>query len=222
MLALQAVLFVALVVTFLLAVARYLQLSSRRGRALRGRKRRSPCRTLVVMGSGGHTAEMLRLLSGITVISNYAPRVYVVAGGDQMSVEKVKEFESSGENVGKREAEIRTVPRARQVRQSYWSSILTTLLAVGYSLPLVVGAWPDLILCNGPGTCIPVCLSGYLLRYLGLKEVAIVYVESFCRVDSLSLSARLLHATRMADHLIVQWPQLASRYPRTHYIGRIV
>ncbi len=37
-----------------------------------------------------------------------------------------------------------------------------------YSLPLVGGAWhiagPDLVLCNGPGICIP---SGYG----GLKEV---------------------------------------------------
>lgn len=211
----------ALLVAFLLALARYLQLALRQGRDPQVQKRSRPCRTLVVLGSGGHTAEMLRLLSGITDTTNYAPRVYVVARGDQMSVKKVKEFEAS---MGSKEEdiEIKTIPRARQVRQSYLSSVLTTTLALLKSLPLVASVWPDVVLCNGPGTCIPLCLSAYLLRYLGLKQVKLVYIESICRVNSLSLSARILYSTCTADHLLVQWPQLAKTYPRTHYLGKLI
>ncbi len=214
------VLLALLLVVCLMAAARYAQLVLRHGRAPQvDRKRHQPCRTLVVLGSGGHTAEMLQLMSGLTVISNYAPRVYVVARGDQMSIEKVKRFESS---VGAEEVDIRAIPRARQVQQSYISSVLTTALAGLYSLPLVVSAWPELVVVNGPGTCIPLCLSAYLMRFLGVRDVRVVYVESFCRVDTLSLSGRLLYASRVADHLLVQWPQLASKYPRAHYIGRLV
>jgi len=202
----------------LFAVTRFIYLASQSGtRAPLTRKRTAPCRTLIVLGSGGHTAEMLRLLSGMD-LNHYHPRVYVAATNDRMSVEKVEKFES---DCGcKTDVDIRKIPRARQVRQSYWTSVLSTLVAFGYSFPLTFGTLPELVLCNGPGTCIPVCLAAYLLKFLWLKNVRVVYVESICRVDHLSLSGLLLYY--MADHLLVQWPQLKDKYPRTQYIGRIV
>jgi len=160
---------------------------------------------------------MLRMLSGMD-LNHYHPRVYVAATNDRMSVEKVEKFES---DCGcKTDVDIHKIPRARQVRQSYWTSVLSTLVAFGYSFPLTFGTLPELVLCNGPGTCIPVCLAAYLLKFLWLKNVRVVYVESICRVDHLSLSGLLLYY--MADHLLVQWPQLKDKYPRTQYIGRIV
>lgn len=177
--------------------------------------RASPCRTVIVLGSGGHTAEMLRLLSGLS-LSHYSPRAYIVADSDAMSAEKAREFESSR---GQR-AEVRTVPRARRVLQSYASSVPTTLLAFTRSLPLAWKLRPELLLCNGPGTCLPLCLAVYLLRVLGLSSARVVYVESVCRVEQLSLTGRLLYRT--ADRLVVQWPQLKRRHPAAHYLGRVV
>ena len=200
----------------LLAAARFFYLASTLSRATaRPNKRTSPCKTLVILGSGGHTAEMLRLLSGMN-LKNYSPRVYVLAGTDKMSREKIGRFEKEGDL----EADVREIPRAREVRQSYVTSVLSTLLALVYSFPLICRTWPDLVLCNGPGTCIPICFSAYLLRFLGLKEIVLVYVESLCRVEHLSLSGKLLYY--VADRLLVQWPQLQKKYPRTHYIGKIV
>ncbi len=43
------------------------------------------------------------------------------------------------------------------------------------------------MLCNGPGTCVPLCAAGLILGVLGLKRVLIVYVESICRVKTLSI-----------------------------------
>lgn len=51
------------------------------------------------------------------------------------------------------------------------------------------------------------------------KDVKIVYVESIARVETLSLSGKLLYLT--ADYFLVQWPQLQSKYPRTEYMGRL-
>jgi beta-1,4-N-acetylglucosaminyltransferase len=180
------------------AVLRLAYLVSRRGSMAVASPRSSPCRTLVVLGSGGHTAEMLGLLAGMS-LDNYQPRVYVAAQGDQMSVEKAGAFERQRDC----EADVRTIPRARKVRQSYWSSVFSTLLSLAHSCPLVWGVWPDLVLCNGPGTCIPLCSAAYLLKFLGLHKVRLVYVESVCRVQSLSVSGKLLYY--LTDHLVVQW-----------------
>lgn len=59
------------------------------------------------------------------------------------------------------------------------------------------------------GTCLPLCLAGYALRFLGVKRVKVVFVESFCRVQSLSLTGRLLYY--LADRFVVQWPGLVER-----------
>lgn len=196
-------------------VLRFFYLVSKRGRTDRASPRASPCSTLVVLGSGGHTAEMLQFLGGMK-LQNYQPRVYVAAESDGMSVKKAEAFESLRSS----QADIRKVPRARQVLQSYWTSVFSTVVSVIYSIPLVFRVWPDLILCNGPGTCIPVCGIGYLIKFLGLHDVKLVYVESICRVQALSLSGKLLYY--LADHLVVQWPELKKKYPRTTYLGRIM
>ncbi|CAF1428914.1 unnamed protein product [Adineta steineri] len=48
--------------------------------------------TLIVLGSGGHTTEMFRLLSG-TDLNIYKPRYYTIATTDKMSAKKMNEFE---------------------------------------------------------------------------------------------------------------------------------
>ena len=158
---------------------------------------------------------MLGLLAGMR-LENYQPRVYVAAEGDTMSVQKVEAFESRLN----RAADIRKIPRARKVLQSYVSSVFSTLISLAYSFPLVLSVWPDLVLCNGPGTCIPLCAVAFLLKFTGLRNVRLVYVESICRVQALSLSGKLLYY--LADHLVVQWPELQEKYPRTSYLGRIL
>ena len=178
-----------------------------------------PCRTLVVLGSGGHTSEMITLLGGIDM-NNYTPRTYVVASGDNMSIVKITNFEKNVDKESK--VNLRVVPRARQVKQSYITSVFTTLCAVLYSLPIVFKTRPEVLLCNGPGTCIPICFWAYLLKLLWIKDVKIVYVESICRVEHLSLSGLILYYLYAADFVLVQWLELQKLYPRTLYLGRIV
>ena len=197
----------------IVCLIRFIQLSSANGK-LPPRVRTSPCKTLIVMGSGGHTTEMLRLLSGLNV-DRYRPRVYVLGQTDKMSLEKVEAFEASKGGT----AAVEWIPRAREVLQSYITSVYSTLIALMSSLPLVLRTWPDLVLCNGPGTCIPVCFCAYLFAFFGVKKIKICYVESICRVEHLSLSARILYY--IADCIIVQWPQLQATYPRTRYIGKV-
>ena len=47
-----------------------------------------------------------------------------------------------------------------------------------------------------------------------------MYVESVCRVETLSATGRLLYHAG-ADRVLVQWPALARRYPRAEWLGRL-
>ncbi|XP_044884090.1 UDP-N-acetylglucosamine transferase subunit ALG14 homolog isoform X3 [Mauremys mutica] len=179
---------------------------------------------------GGHTTEILRLLSSLS--QSYSPRHYIFADSDKMSEDKIRTFEQKrAETFSNSQFTLNRIPRCREVCQSWSSSVLTTLYSILYSFPLTFRLKPDLslrvgelgkqnILCNGPGTCVPVCISALLLEILALKKVIIVYVESICRVETLSLSGKILYY--FSDYFIVQWPALKEKYPKSIYLGRIV
>ncbi|XP_032279049.1 UDP-N-acetylglucosamine transferase subunit ALG14 homolog [Phoca vitulina] len=177
---------------------------------------------LVVAGSGGHTTEILRLLENLS--NAYSPRHYIIADTDEMSAHKINSFELNRADRDPStmlpEYYIHRIPRSREVQQSWLSTVLTTLYSMWVSFPLTYRVKPDLVLCNGPGTCVPICISALLLGILGIKKVIIVYVESICRVEHLSLSGRILF--HLSDYFIVQWPALKEKYPKSVYLGRIV
>lgn len=177
---------------------------------------------MVVAGSGGHTTEILRLLEYLS--NAYSPRHYIIADTDEMSAQKISSFEL---NRADRELHTRfpkyyihRIPRSREVQQPWLSTVLSTLYSMWLSFPLTYQVKPDLVLCNGPGTCVPICVSALLLGILGIKKVIIVYVESICRVEHLSLSGKILF--HLSDYFIVQWPTLKEKYPKSVYLGRIV
>ncbi|XP_004471762.1 UDP-N-acetylglucosamine transferase subunit ALG14 isoform X2 [Dasypus novemcinctus] len=170
-------------------------------------------------GPGGHTTEILRLLGSLS--SAYSPRHYIFADSDEMSAHKIHSFERDRANIYPGiKYTTHQIPRSREVQQSWLSTVLTTLYSMLYSLPLTYKLKPDLVLCNGPGTCVPICISALLLGILGMKKVIIVYVESICRVETLSLSGKILY--HLSDYFIVQWPTLREKYPKSLYLGRIV
>ncbi|XP_052902762.1 UDP-N-acetylglucosamine transferase subunit ALG14 homolog [Anopheles moucheti] len=193
----------------------YLLISVRRGQSGSALSQRStPVRTMIVMGSGGHTAEMMRIVERLDC-ERYSPRQYVLASTDKTSVVKVIESEIRREpDPEKQTYEIITIPRSRDVHQSYVSSIATTAFALFNCVPLVLKARPELILTNGPGTCVPVCLVAFLARLLFLNtKCRIVFIESFCRVRNLSLSGRIL--LYIVDMFVVQWPELLEKTSTT-------
>lgn len=76
---------------------------------------------------------------------------------------------------------------------------------------------PDLVLTNGPGTCIPICLMAFSMKLLALKDCKIVFIESICRVKTLSLTGKILYY--FADYILVQWKNLHEKYPFSTYLG---
>ncbi|KAK7309637.1 hypothetical protein RJT34_06530 [Clitoria ternatea] len=181
--------------------------------------------TLIILGSGGHTAEMLNLLA-VLEKDRFKPRFYIAAATDNMSLQKAQLLENTlaTENATKvtDTAQFMKIYRSREVGQSYLTSIWTTLVAMVHALWLMIKVRPEVILCNGPGTCIPLCAIAFVFKILGIKWSSIFYVESIARVRKLSLSGLLLYKLRMADQLFVQWPKLQEQYPRAIYVGRLM
>ncbi|GBG75681.1 hypothetical protein CBR_g20308 [Chara braunii] len=216
------------------------------------RQRRGPkekVRTLIVLGSGGHTAEMLSLVKALD-FDRYQPRWYVAGATDKLSLSKAAALEEQKALTSAEEAEkvtgnnrssneigsLRTglmeckeakahflkVYRSREVGQSYFTSVGSTLLACAHAAYLVFRVRPDVIVCNGPGTCLPVCVAGFLLKVTGLRWVTMIFVESVCRVQKLSLTGILFYKFRLMDQFYVQWESLLQKYPGTIFVGRVM
>ncbi|KAL5724317.1 N-acetylglucosaminyldiphosphodolichol N-acetylglucosaminyltransferase [Ranunculus cassubicifolius] len=182
-----------------------------------------PLSTLIILGSGGHTAEMLNLLS-ILHKDRFTPRVYIAAATDKMSLEKARVMETSlvdqtDADKATKAPQFMQIYRSREVGQSYLTSVGTTIFAILHALLLMIQVRPQVILCNGPGTCVPLCIIAFLFKVIGIRWSSIFYVESIARVKRLSLSGLLLYKLRIADQFYVQWPQLQKQYPRSHYVG---
>ncbi|OEU14167.1 UDP-N-acetylglucosamine transferase subunit ALG14 [Fragilariopsis cylindrus CCMP1102] len=190
-----------------------------------------PLKTLVVLGSGGHTTEMLHLIKNLNP-DHYYPVVLIVATTDTTSLRRVQAYPHSlpvqnkdnliEEEKNNNGGRIYRIPRSREVGQSYWSSILTTMYSFFFAFWLVgFKVQPDLILVNGPGTCLPIAVSAFLFRIVGwMDETKIIFVESFCRVTSLSLTGKLLYP--IADLFVVCWEQLHEVYPLTYLVTSFI
>ncbi|CCF50099.1 hypothetical protein NDA11_003062 [Ustilago hordei] len=183
----------------------------------------------VFLGSGGHTAELLQLLSALPT-DRYPQRIYLVSSGDRFSVDKAKDLERrlcstspDKRQDGPSSAKVIQIPRARRVGQSLLTTPLTLARSVAFcadhlALRPLLRPFPssqkgrpakpilaDLILMNGPATCVPIVVAVYLLRILGLRSPKLIYVESFARVKSSSLTAKLIRP--FVDRFLLQWPR---------------
>src|SRR5690349_3849616 len=73
---------------------------------------------------------------------------------------------------------------------------------------------PDMILTTGSGVAAPFI---WLARLHGIPSV---FVESITRITEISLTGRI--SKPFATKLLVQWPELLTKYRGTEYHGRIV
>jgi hypothetical protein len=88
--------------------------------------------------AGGHTTEMLRLISGLDH-AMFSPRVYVVSQADKMSENRCIESEKGASVVFER------IPRSREVRQAWMSSIASSLHTTIKAIPVVLRHAPDVV-----------------------------------------------------------------------------
>ena len=182
---------------------------------------KEPLHIFIFLGSGGHTGEMLGILSNYkTTFLRSGTHLYV-GYSDIESRERFRKICPDG-------CEIKYFQfvKAREVGAGFISSIKSIVLTLVTSLVHVIQirrsilGHPHLILLNGPGTC---CILTLWFRLIDLVLLVtpsshIVYIESLARIDALSLTGRILYYA--ADLFIVQWPELREYVaPRAQYFG---
>lgn len=81
------------------------------------------------------------------------------------------------------------------------------------SLHILIKEKPDCIISTGALATYPICLLGKMAK----KKI--VYIESFARIDSPSLTGKLMY--KVADIFIIQWEELKQFFPKAIYGGGI-
>lgn len=157
-------------------------------------------RLLVVLGDGGHTAEMVRLLRLLGPDYRYG---YVLQTDDQISESKIP-FQGPVWRL--------TRPRAKD--DPHWRAAWHLGRSLLESAWLLARVRPQAVLGSGPAILVPLAIFAKLL---GAK---IIFVETGSRVSQLSLTGKIM--LRLADQFFVQWEPLHQRYPHTIYAGRLL
>lgn len=186
---------------------------------------------LYILGSGGHTGEMVDLIKLSYKPSKNAHRRYIISRGDKTSVAAKRALENLIQDkcldgtAGTHDSLL--VTRARDVGDPYYllpftaqRSALDVLVAL-VSVPRQRAdqsnardfKYPHVIVTNGPGTGFVVGLVALLLKILWLapqNRLKVIYFESWARTDKPGLTGQLFHQFPLAHLFAVQNDQLAQ------------
>ena len=158
-------------------------------------------RIAVVLGRGGHTAQTFAL---VDLLGNRFSYLYLIGLLDRLTPKKVRI-----------KGTIRRVLAPRLLPEdSRILSMIRTLFTMLLSFIYFMLYRPAAVVSCGTGLTVPVF---YAARFLGIKTV---FIESMSRVESLSITGRLLRGK--TDLFMVQWPGLADRIPEAVYGGQLL
>ncbi|OTA65435.1 glycosyltransferase family 1 protein [Hypoxylon sp. EC38] len=195
----------------------------------------TPHYVLIVCGSGGHTGEMIRMMDrSIAPHESIYHRRYAIGYGDQMSYDKVMGFERTlvdrfeREHVSAGTFDIEYFHRGRHVHQSWMTTPFTALACITdifrilTTAPSHVGRsvtefrFPGVIVTDGPGSGFLFLLVAHWLKMWFIVPddfMKTVFIESWARVNSISLTGKLIDNFYLADVFIAQYKNLSRRGP---------
>ena len=146
---------------------------------------------LIVCSSGGHLLQMLELRDAWSGFE----RVWVT-------------FDKS---------DARSLLAGERVLHAYGPTnrnIPNLLRNIRFAWRVLRSERPSAILTTGAGVAVPFAWIGKLRR------IPTVYVESVTRIETISLSGKLVY--RLADRFFVQWPQATEGRRRAAYAGSVL
>lgn len=152
-------------------------------------------KVLIVMGSGGHTAQMMRLMR---LLGNRYEYEYLINDDDVVTPKKIK-------------GRVHKVPKPRVFGDSIYRRIMNTTKA--FMKAFVIMPKFKAVISAGPGLTVPVF---YAAKMMGKKTI---YLESWSRAHTPSVSGKLCYP--VADLFFVQWPEMKKCYPKAVYAGRL-
>ncbi|KAK7980967.1 transaldolase [Apiospora arundinis] len=193
---------------------------------------------IYVAGSGGHTGELLQMLTQDPPSDNIH-RTWVICHGDNNSRQKIDAWETkrkSGNSLV-RGYSIVEIRRARTVLQP-WATVPFSAIQCAYDIYQVLNQgyphWqgqgsqggplgellpgighPQVIITNGPGTGFIIAAVAWIMKVLWRLPVSsckVIFIESIARVKTLSMTGKLFYYTGIATGMIVQHKPVGERY----------
>lgn len=161
---------------------------------------RNKMKLLIVLGDGGHTAELISL---INLLGDKYSYEYIIAKEDYLSDKKIKY-----------PGNIFKLRRPRGKNTTNCNAIYNTFINGINAILLLLRLRPYAIISSGPAIAVPVAFVGKLLNS------KIIFVETGSRVTSLSLTGRIMY--RFADLFFIQWPNMKENLPKAIYAGRLI
>jgi UDP-N-acetylglucosamine:LPS N-acetylglucosamine transferase len=157
---------------------------------------------LIILGSGGHTSQLLNLVSQMGERYNYE---YLISEKDRISESKIKIKGRVFKMQSPREMEdISKFIVAKKLFKTAVQSVKVLFLTRA-----------KYIISAGPGLSIPISILGKMFF-----RKRIIFIESWSRVYSKSQTGKFLYP--ISDLSFVQWPeQTQKNYPKAIYAGRL-
>ncbi|KAK0651621.1 glycosyltransferase family 1 protein [Cercophora newfieldiana] len=197
---------------------------------------------LYVLGSGGHSAEMIETIKQKFRGQKNQHRRYIITTGDKSSQNMIASLESTisdaypDERAGTRDVFL--IKRARAVHQPLWTAPFTCLMSAAHAVNALTREpnlrpfgtygyqfkYPHVIITNGPATGLIVGMVAHLLKIFYLvppHRLKIVYIESWAKTKTLSLTGRLFYWTGIANMFCVQHQTLARSIPDAQFVGAV-
>ncbi|CCC10858.1 hypothetical protein SMACR_04089 [Sordaria macrospora] len=197
-----------------------------------------------ILGSGGHTAEMIETIKQSFRGQANMHRRYIISTGDSSSLAKARLLEWTikgaypGEDARAGTSDIFLIRRARKVHQPLYTAPFTCLISAFHAANALTRMpnlrstkenakdfeYPHVIVTNGPANGFVVCLVAHLLKIFYLvpgNRAKMAYIETWARSKTMSLTGKLFLKTGIADVVGVQHESLARIFKGSQYIGPV-
>ena len=156
---------------------------------MEGKKQKKAC---FIASSGGHWEELMCLKE----IAEAYDTFYVTEEGGQGETSVVER--------------LYTFPQINR-REKHFLLHFIKLFVKAFKL--LKSERPDFVITTGALIAFPFCVIA------AVKGSKIIYIESFARVNSRSLTGRLIYP--FADLFLVQWKPMLELYPKAKYVGGV-
>jgi UDP-N-acetylglucosamine:LPS N-acetylglucosamine transferase len=157
-------------------------------------------RIMVVLGSGGHTAEVIELTK---LLGDKYEYIYLVSPDDLNSVAKIVH-----------EGNIMKVQRPTKYGFNIFQTLSSIIKSYFQARRVIKHTKFDAIIGTGPGICV------FPMYFAHKKRKKVIFIETISRVNTFSQTGKKVH--KWADQFFVQWPQQKKGYKKAVYAGRLL
>ncbi len=158
----------------------------------------------IVLGKGGHTRQGIKLAEAL---KDYVDLVYIMSKTNTLAEKKIQSKGPTGKIL--KVDSPRDDPHASKIKSAF-RTVKTFFVMLNLLRKYKISA----VASAGSGLTVPVFLAA---KVLGLYTF---YIESISRIKALSMTGKIMYGR--TDLFFVQWKELAKKYPKAIYRGKLI